>query len=61
VDEIPKKVGQPPTAGTPKEKGIPPRYASADLFQGTRTIVITHAGESYRLLLTRNNRLILQK
>jgi hemin uptake protein HemP len=34
---------------------------SAELFQGARVVEITHAGETYRLLLTRNNRLILQK
>lgn len=43
---------------TPAE---PPRFDSQELFQGSRVVVITHAGESYRLLLTRNNRLILQK
>ena len=50
-----------PPPSTPDENREPPRYASADLFQGARVIVITHAGEAYRLLLTRNNRLILQK
>ena len=39
----------------------PPRFESSSLFQGSRVVVITHAGETYRLLLTRNNRLILQK
>jgi hemin uptake protein HemP len=39
----------------------PPRYESQELFRGSRVVVIQHAGESYRLLLTRNNRLILQK
>jgi hemin uptake protein HemP len=39
----------------------PPRIESTSLFQGSRVVVISHAGESYRLLLTRNNRLILQK
>jgi hemin uptake protein HemP len=34
---------------------------SASLFQRRRVVVISHAGETYRLLLTRNNRLILQK
>jgi hemin uptake protein HemP len=34
---------------------------STDLLQGEKSIVIRHAGESYRLLLTRHNRLILQK
>ena len=46
------------SAPTPVE---PPRFDSQELFQGSRVVVITHAGESYRLLLTRNNRLILQK
>jgi hemin uptake protein HemP len=39
----------------------PPKFDSQDLFQGSKLVVITHAGETYRLLLTRNNRLILQK
>ena len=39
----------------------PPSIASTELFQGARVVVITHAGENYRLLVTRNNRLILQK
>jgi hemin uptake protein HemP len=38
-----------------------PRYESGSLFQGSRVVVIAHAGETYRLLITRNNRLILQK
>ncbi|MBA3485008.1 MAG: hemin uptake protein HemP [Pirellulales bacterium] len=36
-------------------------YESDALFQGARVVNITHAGETYRLLITRNNRLILQK
>jgi hemin uptake protein HemP len=39
----------------------PPRFDSSTLFQGSRIVVIMHAGETYRLLLTRNNGLILQK
>lgn len=39
----------------------PPRFDSSALFQGSRVVIIMHAGETYRLLLTRNNRLILQK
>lgn len=39
----------------------PPRYESQELFRGSKIVVIQHAGETYRLLLTRNNRLILQK
>lgn len=34
---------------------------SDDLFQGQKTLVIRHGGEIYRLSVTRNNRLILQK
>lgn len=38
-----------------------PRVNSADLLRGNREIVIEHRGESYRLLRTRNDRLILNK
>lgn len=34
---------------------------SADLLAGRREVQIVHAGETYRLLVTRNNKLILQK
>ena len=34
---------------------------STSLFQGRRLIVINHNGEKYRLLETRNGKLILQK
>lgn len=34
---------------------------SAELLAGRREIQIVHAGETYRLLVTRNNKLILQK
>jgi hemin uptake protein HemP len=34
---------------------------SEDLFAGARAVCIEHAGERYRLLITRNDRLILQK
>jgi hemin uptake protein HemP len=34
---------------------------SAELFAGARVVVIEHAGQQYRLLITRNDRLILQK
>ena len=39
----------------------PRRIDSSDLFRGDRTLVITHAGEQYRLTITRNDKLILQK
>ncbi len=34
---------------------------SEDLFQGQREVLIVHAGETYRLRLTRNGKLILNK
>lgn len=34
---------------------------SSDLFENGRSIVIVHSGEQYRLLITRNDKLILQK
>ena len=34
---------------------------SSDLFQADRMIVINHECEQYRLTVTRNNKLILQK
>jgi hemin uptake protein HemP len=37
------------------------RMDSRDLFIGTREIIIAHGGESYRLRLTAQNRLILTK
>ncbi len=59
TDSLPKP--QPdadqPTAPSPE----PPRYESHELFRGARVLEITHSGEKYRLLITRNNRLILQK
>jgi len=54
----------PPTSAVPASAVSPtePRSVeSTELFQGARVVEITHAGETYRLLLTRNNRLILQK
>ncbi|MEM8944796.1 MAG: hemin uptake protein HemP [Planctomycetota bacterium] len=35
--------------------------SSQELFRGERTVVIAHAGEQYRLMITRNDKLILQK
>jgi hemin uptake protein HemP len=34
---------------------------SEDLFAGGRVVLIQHGGDQYRLLVTRNDRLILQK
>lgn len=49
-----------PTPATP-EPGKVRVVPSTDLFQGERLIVITHSGEQYRLTITRNDKLILQK
>ncbi|MCI0733027.1 MAG: hemin uptake protein HemP [Methylococcaceae bacterium] len=38
-----------------------PYLRSADLFGGAREVVIEHAGEEYRLRLTRQGKLILTK
>lgn len=35
--------------------------SSAALFQGHQQVLIEHDGEIYRLVLTRNNKLLLQK
>lgn len=36
-------------------------YRSLKLFQGRREVIIQHAGQTYRLRITRQNRLILTK
>jgi hemin uptake protein HemP len=42
--------------------GSPPREISSDaLLAGGREVVIVHRGERYRLLLTRQDKLILNK
>lgn len=38
-----------------------PRIQSGHLLQGGRDLVIEHAGQEYRLRLTRNDKLILTK
>lgn len=40
---------------------LPREFTSTELFAGQRVVYIEHAGQSYRLLITRNDRLILQK
>ena len=34
---------------------------SAEIFQGTKEVLIRHGDEVYRLIVTRNNRLLLHK
>jgi hemin uptake protein HemP len=38
-----------------------PRLRSQDLFRGTHELIIEHQGQEYRLRLTRNDKLILNK
>ena len=38
-----------------------PRISSGQLLAGARDLAIEHAGQEYRLHLTRNNKLILTK
>lgn len=39
----------------------PPQYDAMEILRGGRLAIIRHEGAAYRLLLTRNQRLILQK
>lgn len=61
---------QNPPNHTPSTDGAQPEeahgiklreYDSAELFQGEKEVLIRHAGDVYRLRLTRNDKLILQK
>lgn len=53
------------TASSRKKPDPPPEppreFQSTQLFGQARMIVIHHQGQPYRLLITRNDRLILQK
>jgi hemin uptake protein HemP len=45
----------------PSPASQPPRWKSQDLLQGFRMAVIVHENETYRLFLTKNGKLLLQK
>lgn len=45
----------------PGSENAPQELHSSELFGNSRLVVIRHEGEAYRLLITKNNRLILQK
>lgn len=53
----------PPAGGLPAERidATPVTVDSRDLFRGAREVLIEHSGETYRLRLTRNGKLILHK
>jgi len=54
-DSLPTDPAEDATASGPRV------ISSQDLLQGQREVLIEHAGEHYRLLLTRNGKLLLQK
>ena len=56
---MPDSSVQEPSAG--REESLPRIVNSSDLLDGKRELLIRHRGEIYRLLLTRNGKLILQK
>jgi hemin uptake protein HemP len=64
-----KKISAEPIANTDKAPGTnliatpasQPRLHSTELFGTAREIVIEHAGDEYRLRLTRQGKLILTK
>ena len=51
---------QPNSDAAPSCQAVPV-LRSEELFQGGRQVLILHGGETYRLLRTRNDKLILQK
>ncbi len=56
---MPEQVSSAPAASARSTNVL--RINSDDLLRGNREIVIEHRGEEYRLLRTRNDRLILNK
>jgi hemin uptake protein HemP len=50
-----------PRPSQAEDKPTPRVLNSEELFAGQRTVIIQHGDEQYRLLITRNDRLILQK
>ncbi len=59
--EPPRKPGMENEDATRLRKVETPCVRSDELLAGGREIRIMHGNEVYRLLLTRNNKLILQK
>lgn len=52
----------PRQPGEPAQRACPPDVIPANvLFRGGQEILITHNGETYRLRITRNSKLILTK
>lgn len=59
-DEFPAQ-SQPPAKSQPESSSGLPLVQSTDLFRGHQEVLIQHDGETYRLRLTRNGKLILHK
>jgi hemin uptake protein HemP len=55
------KSGEPSPAGSRTIPVADHKIDSRDLFTGTREVLIQHGGETYRLRLTGQNKLILTK
>ncbi len=53
--------GGTPASPARQPEAPPARLDSAQLFEGQRELVIQHQGETYRLRITRQNKLILTK
>lgn len=45
----------------PKQTPSDPLVSSDELFRGSRVVIINHHGHHYRLTITRNDKLLLQK
>lgn len=56
----PDQAKDPPSANT-RGNASPRRISSEQLLDGHRELIIEHGAETYRLLLTRNGKLILIK
>lgn len=56
IEAVPIQVGRCPTAAV-----LTRTVKSADLFGEAKTVLISHAGEQYRLIKTKNGKLLLQK
>lgn len=50
-----------PRSATPNRAASLPRLRSEDLFRSSHELIIEHQGQEYRLRLTRNDKLILNK
>jgi len=62
MDHASVTLGLPPSRPHHSQRAVgQPRLKSQDLFRGTHELIIEHQGQEYRLRLTRNDKLILNK